>query len=428
MLMQFISRYDRLSLVAYLTLAGAAVAGLWQIDRILLRWLAMGLLVAFGLLQSRLPQPNDSPGSRRLANLILACQAGLVVALIQTTGLAFPFIFLFFILSVTAMLHNPLRLGLVWLGGFALLTGWAFFEQEGLAGGLRAMAIYAAGYLFFGVVTNALMQARLSQRQNAILLGELQAKNRQLEEYAAQVETLAAVEERNRLAREMHDTIGHRLTTAAVQLEGAQRLAGREPERAAAMIGAGRQQVRDALQDLRQTVGRLREPVEIELSLPQALRRLAANFQEATGLPVHLELPEDACTVTPAQRLALYRTAQEGLTNVQRHAAAQHAWLRLQCSPEGILLQVMDDGAGVAGGGMADGMAAGGNAGDGMAGGGPACPPLRDAGNGLPQGSGFGLAGLRERAAQLRGSITLSERPGGGTILAIQLPIEGDHA
>ena len=172
MLMQFISRYDRLSLVAYLTLVGAAVAGLWQIDRILLRWLAMGLLAAFGLLQSRLPEYDDSPRSRRLANLILACQAGLVVALIEITGIAFPFVFLFFILSVTAMLYNPLRLGLAWLGGFVLLTGWFFFEQEGLAGGLRAMAIYAAGYLFFGVVTNALMQARLSQRQNALLLAD----------------------------------------------------------------------------------------------------------------------------------------------------------------------------------------------------------------------------------------------------------------
>ena len=101
------------------------------------------------------------------------------------------------------------------------------------------MAIYAGGYLFFGVVTNALTQARMAQRQNALLLGELQAKNRQLEEYAAQVETLTVVEERNRLAREMHDTIGHRLTTAAVQLEGAQRLAASEPERAVALIGAG---------------------------------------------------------------------------------------------------------------------------------------------------------------------------------------------
>jgi signal transduction histidine kinase len=261
------------------------------------------------------------------------------------------------------------------------------------------MAIYAGGYLFFGVVTNALTQARLAQRRNALLLGELQAKNRQLEAYAAQVETLAAIEERNRVAREMHDTIGHRLTAAAVQLEGAERLAARQPERATALIGAGRQQVRDALQDLRLTVGRLREPVEVELSLPQALRRLAASFQEATGLVVHLELPETPCEMTSAQRLALYRTAQEGLTNIQRHAAARQAWLRLECSPDRLALQVSDDGCGLV------------------------------AGAGLPTGqpgSGFGLRGLRERAAQLNGAVALADRPGGGAILTIQLPNQKD--
>jgi signal transduction histidine kinase len=297
---------------------------------------------------------------------------------------------------------------LLWLTGFILLTGWFFFEgmptfgklaslgQEGLSGGLQAMAIYAGGYLFFGqgcqlseswhpwVVTNALTQARLTQRQNALLLAELQAKNRQLEAYAAQVETLAAIEERNRLAREMHDTIGHRLTAAAVQLEGAERLAARQPERAVALIGAGRQQVRDALQDLRLTVGRLREPVEVELSLPQALRRLAASFQEATGLAVHLELPETACEMTSAQRLALYRTAQEGLTNIQRHAAARQAWLRLECSADRIALQVSDDGRGLAA---------------------QSWQPCVT--------GGFGLRGLQERAAQLDGAVTLTDRPGG---------------
>jgi len=389
--MQRFSRFDRLSLVAYLTLAGVTAVGLWEVDRILARWLAFGLLVGFGLLHSRLPEQDGSPRSRRLANLVVALQTGLLVVLIETTRAGSPFVLLFVILSVTVMLYNPLRPGLLWLGGFVLLTGWFFFEQEGLAGGMRAMAIYAGGFLLFGVITNALTQARLTQRQNALLLGELQAKNHQLEEYAAQVETLAVVEERNRLAREMHDTIGHRLTSAAVQLEGAQRLAPSEPERAAAMLAAGRQQVREALHDLRQTVGRLREPVEVELSVPKALQRLAASFQDATGLTIHLELPENTCELSSAQRLALYRTAQEGLTNVQRHAAAHQAWLHLECSVGQVRLQVIDDGRGLAG-----------NA----------------------PGSGFGLRGLQERAAQLGGVVTISDRPDDGTILTIQLPVQ----
>ncbi|HEX9116432.1 MAG TPA: sensor histidine kinase [Anaerolineae bacterium] len=388
--MQRITRIDRLQLVAYLTLVAVTAAGLWQIDRILVRWLALGLLVSFGVLQSRLPPQDGSAQSRHVANVIVALQTGLVFGLIETTRAGAQFILLFLILSVTAMLYNSLAEGLAWLAGFTLLTGWFFYEQEGLGGGLRAMAIYAGAYLFFGVVTNSLTQARLTQRQNALLLAELQQKNRQLEAYAAQVEMLAVVEERNRLAREMHDSVGHRLTTAAVQLEGAQRLAAGEPGRAAAMIGAGREQVREALQDLRRTVGRLREPPEIELPLPLALQRLVAGFQEATGLVVHLDLPAQAGEIAAALRLALYRTAQEGLTNIQRHAAAHQAWLRLECSPDRITLQVMDDGRG-----------------------------LLDAN----PGAGFGLAGLRERAAQLGGAVTLAGRPGGGTVLAMHLPL-----
>ncbi|MBN1311404.1 MAG: sensor histidine kinase [Anaerolineae bacterium] len=391
--MQRFSRLDRLSIVAYLALAGVTAAGLWEIDRILLRWLALGLLASFGFLHSRLPQQDGSSKSQHLANLVIALQTGLVIALVETTQAGFSFIVLFFILSVTVMLYNPLRPGILWLGSFTLLTGWFVFQQEGPSGGLQAMATYAGGYLFFGILTNALTQARLTQRQNALLLGELQAKNRQLEAYAARVETLTVVEERNRLAREVHDTIGHRLTTASVQLEGAQRLVPSEPERAVSMIGASRQQVREALQDLRHIVGRLRDPVEIELLLPQALHRLATGFQEATGLPVHLELPAGGCEVTSSQQLALYRTAQEGLTNIQRHAAAHQAWLRLECSPSRICLQVIDDGCGL-------------TVGD----------PSR----------GFGLRGLRERAARLEGTITLVDRPGGGTILSIQIPIQED--
>jgi two-component system sensor histidine kinase UhpB len=156
------------------------------------------------------------------------------------------------------------------------------------------------------------------------------------------------------------------------------------------MIGAGREQVREALRDLRQTVGRLREPIEVELPLPTALRRLAASFQDSTGLTIHLELPDALPDVTASQRLALYRAAQEGLTNVQRHAAARRVWLRLACSGDSIGLSVVDDGRGVA----------------------------VDA----PVG-GYGLLGLRERASQLGGDVTITGRPEGGTILTIQIPL-----
>ncbi len=387
-------RLDPLGVTAYLTLIGVTAFSLWEINRILLRWLILGLLVAFGILQSQLPAQFSAKRERMRANAVILLQFALVAGMLVAAGLNYSLVILFFILSVNAMIYNPFRWGLALLVAFTLTSGWFFYTGEGLNSSLRGMTIFAAGYLFFGVVANALAQARIAQLQNNLLLNELRSKNLQLEDYARQVEVLVAVEERNRLAREVHDTIGHRLTAAAVQLEGAQRLIAADPEKAAGMVGASRQQVREALQDLRQTVGRLREPVEIELSLPQALRRLAGNFQDATGLKIQLEIGPGAHAYSPAQRLALYRAAQEGLTNVHRHAAASQAWLRLSETPGQVSLQVLDNGKGF--------------------------EP-----NNAP--SSFGLRGLRERAAQLGGTVNITARPEGGSALTIQLPVQENN-
>lgn len=381
---------DLLTLVSFLTLAGVTAYGLLETNRIILRWLALGLLITMGVLQSRYPAQDGSSHSQRLAAVLLTLQTILILILVQTTGI-FSFLFLFFLLSATTMLYNPLRHGFLWLAAFILLTGWFLVRSNDWEDGLLDLIMYASGYLFLGILVNALFQARMAQQHNIRLLFELQAKNQQLEEFAQQVETLAAVEERNRLAREMHDTLGHRLTTAAVQLEAIQRLAESDPARASDMAGEVRQQVREALTELRQTVGRLREPVELELSLPQALRRLASGFQKATGLPIHVQLPEIDCPISDAQRLALFRAAQEGLTNIQRHAQARQAWLQLECPADRIILRIEDDGTGL---------------------------------HPEPDSPGFGIRGLRERASQLGGEVSLSARPVGGAILSLSLPVQ----
>ena len=191
----------------------------------------------------------------------------------------------------------------------------------------------------------------------------------------------------------MHDTLGHRLTSAAVQLEGAQRLIPSDPQRAAGMVGTVRGQVREALGELRHTVATLREPLEAGLPLPSALQRLATSYEEATGIRVHLILPDEIPPVPDAQRLALFRAAQESLTNIQRHAQAKQAWVQLSCRDETAKLLVSDDGVG------------------------------------LPTGAergGFGLRGLRERAAHLGGNFYLESRLGGGTQVSFAVPLSAE--
>jgi two-component system sensor histidine kinase UhpB len=182
---------------------------------------------------------------------------------------------------------------------------------------------------------------------------------------------------------------------SAVQLEGAQRLIPDDPKRAAAMVATVREQVREALADLRRTVAALRTPLQADLPLSTALFRLISSFQGATGLTVHTTLPEELPDLPALHRLALYRAAQEALTNVQRHAQAHEVWFELNQGDQEISLLVGDDGRGI--------------------------------GEGAEM-VGFGLRGLRERTVQLGGKLDLESRPGGGTQLRFCLPLPAEEA
>lgn len=378
-----------LLLVAYLT--WGAVGAIWWSTTERgqpIVWVGSGLLLAFALLMALNPDILPSPWR----HLYLAIQSVLVAGLLLMETRSWSAIpILFFILSAFAMLIWPDRrsLGWLWIGLFGLLTGGILVSRLGWERGLLTLLPYAGGYAFFGVFAETLARAEESHRRTRELLGELQEAHRQVQAYASRVEELAVTEERNRLAREMHDALGHRLTVAAVQLEGAERLISQEPGRATQMVHTARDEVRKALTELRETVAALRAPLEAGMPLPEALRRLADHFCAATGLEVHLVLPPEPFDLPPAHHLTLYRAAQEALTNVQRHAQAGRVWLVLTLHPGHITLLVGDDGQGF--------------------------PPEAE-------GRGFGLRGLRERIEALGGTLYLEERPGGGAQLHVALP------
>lgn len=352
-----------------------------------LRWVVVILLAAIAIVQTRAPK-TGSPSW--ILHLYLGVQGVLVAALmfLQPGWTMYPVLFMTPIMR--AILGLSVRLGAYWTAAYTVVTAASLAVGVSLGEGLIALFLYGVLYAFIGTFAGALARADAARRESQTLLAELQEAHHQLQDYAMRVEELALVDERNRLSREMHDTLGHRLTVAAVQLEGAQRLIPQDPERAAGMISVVREQVSEALSELRHTVATLRAPVEEDLHLRQALRRLADHFEQATGTTVHLMLPEQRPELPDVHRLALYRAAQEALTNVQRHAQARDVWLQLTQQDAMIALLVSDNGNGL-------------RVGDGR--------------------SGFGLRGLRERAAQLGGEFFLEARPGGGTQLHFRLPL-----
>ena len=378
-------------IASYVVLVAAGVVGLrfQPPATTALRWTVVILLAIIALVQTRMPRRGSPPWQ---VHAYQAVHGGLVAALmfIQPGWTLYPVLYM---VPITwGVLNLPLRQAVYWIVAFIAATALSFAVGISLGEGLIALFLYGVLYAFVGVFARALARVDEARRESQSLLVELQQAHEQLQEYALRAEELAVVAERNRLAREMHDTLGHRLTVSSVQLEAAQRLCPTDPERAADLVGTVREEVREALGELRSTVATLRTPIEADLHLRSSLRRLIAHFEEATGLTIHQMLPDPLPDLPDTYRMALYRAAQEALTNVQKHAGARQVWFMLTVRADAIDLLVSDDGQGM-----------------------PTDVEM----------AGFGLRGLRERAAQLGGEFHLEPRAGGGTQLSFRLPLSG---
>ncbi|HEU5475079.1 MAG TPA: sensor histidine kinase [Actinophytocola sp.] len=205
------------------------------------------------------------------------------------------------------------------------------------------------------------------------------------ERLVGQVARLATVAERNRLARDIHDSLGHHLTVIAVQLEKAAAFRERDPATAEQALADARASTRHALDEVRQSVGTLRAG----FALAPALRQLVARLDDER-FSVELDVTGDESGFDSAALIALYRAAQEGLTNASRHAGASRVRVRVRLDERAANLVVADDGRGFSG-----------------------------------QRPGFGLRGMDERLRLVGGTLSVSDDPDGGTRLVATVPAGG---
>ena len=211
----------------------------------------------------------------------------------------------------------------------------------------------------------------------------LEKAHQRLRRNAAMMEQLAVSRERNRMARDLHDTLAHSLSALTVQLEALRTLLANDPGAAQAAVDEIAELAKRGLEESRQAIQALRTgPVET-LGLIGALREAIQALQERTGVQASLGTAGEESLLTPEEARALYRIAEEAFSNIERHANAQQVDVRLDCGADRIDLVIRDDGAGFD----------------------PASVELER----------YGLTGMRERANMISASVEVNSHPGGGT-------------
>ena len=300
------------------------------------------------------------------------------------------------------VLRWPWRLGGVASVAVVAGTGQAYGVNKDTALGVIVyVAILAVNVLPLGGL--AWFDHRNDQQrdQRELVLDEVSEANRRLEATLAenaglheqlliQAREAGVLDERQRMAREIHDTLAQGLTGIITQLQAAEH-ASDDPAGWRRHFEAATRLARESLSEARRSVDALRpEPLEMG-RLPAALADVAGRWSALHGVTVQVTTTGTARPMTAETELTLLRTAQEGLANVARHAQATNAWVTLSYMEQEVALDVRDDGRGFE----------------------PA------------QADGFGLVAMRQRVEGLSGTLQVESEPGAGTAISACVPVAG---
>jgi signal transduction histidine kinase len=355
----------------------------------------LGALLAVETAEWRWP---TGLGTRRVVLALLALRLGLFAAavLLDSSGESR----VLFVLAPFAAYFAFGRGISLLLGGLclALLVGWFALRVPRW----YAQQSYVSDVLMFGVgLVLAIAMAGIAVGEQAgrirlaAALREVRQSHDQLAGYAARVAELSAATERNRLARDIHDSLGHHLTAITVQLEKAEAFRGRDHAAADQAVAHARASARQALQEVRGSVRALRGQ---QPPAPLSAMLAALVPPAGDGEPqVTLSVTGEEAGIDADLRMLLFRSAQEALTNVRRHSGARRVRVAVVVDDHQVRLAVADDGRGFD-------------------------PARSDGSAGRAAPDGFGLLGMRERAALAGGHARVDSKPGSGTTVTVTVP------
>ncbi|MBE9214924.1 sensor histidine kinase [Plectonema cf. radiosum LEGE 06105] len=246
---------------------------------------------------------------------------------------------------------------------------------------LVSVLILGISTVFMQMAVNAIVQEFESRQKLAVA-------NAQLREYALKIEELATVQERNRIARDIHDSVGHALTVSNLHLEAALKLWKTDPEEATEFLMEAKQLGSNALKEVRQSIATLRFDPLVGLSLSEAIANLVKEFKRSSGILTILEINLQS-TVKNEIKVAIYRIIQESLTNICKHASATEVTISLQTTTD-IILIIQDNGKGF---------------------------------KINKNTTGFGLQSMCDRTLAIGGNLNIETTPNGGCKIIVTVPL-----
>ncbi len=382
---------------AYLILASVVIRALVTFGG-QRRLSVLALLAVYGILLVAYQQRRAwFAADRRRAVLYLGLQSLLIIGLILIPP-HFDYLPLLFIpLSLSAVELLGRRLGFLWITAFVLVMLWQYVIAARLvdqvsasdeATGLAMTLLYGGFGFLVGQIAYIRQQAQVTQRRNQQMLLDLQVAHRRLQDHAVQLEELAVMQERGRLARELHDSVTQTVFSMTLAVQAAQLLLSKDVSQVAAQLDRVVELARNASREIQAIVKHLRPASIAEQGLPAALQSYLADRQARDGLIAHLEVEGEAHWPENVT-LGLYRIVQEAVNNVIKHAGTREVTIKLNLCDRPACVEVIDHGTGFVVNELA------------------------------PQRGHLGLVSMAERARELGWALTIDSVPGQGTCVKV---------
>ncbi len=356
--------------------------------------LRVGAIGIFGLLGLRLPT-----GKLATKCLYTALEFALILLPVANGNFSNRSVFL---LCLVLLMRSCLifgRFGQLTVLGLSLISYGTILLTKPITTQLSKVAVtdwrlsnvllFSLTLIFALLLINALLAERQSREQLQVVYQELELTHKQLRQYALRIEDQATLQERNRIAREIHDGLGHTLAAQTIQINNALLYWQSNNDKSLTFLKQAKQLGAEALLEIRRSISVLRSNPLQGQPLTTAIKKLVSDFQKTTGIEVacNLYLP---LSLSSEINTTIYRILQESLTNISKHAEAKSVVVTLQQQTELIHLSIEDNGTGF--------------------------DPTQNT-------TGFGLQGMQERAAALNGQFYLHSQAGKGCQITIDLPL-----